>query len=189
MLKIAAIVIMALASVSFGAVKLVAPDVVPAAADGTFAVPLALEITGGEQVLGLSLFGVSSAGTGTVKVTTLGRVLPTGDTDPGVIISDWTVSQTAIKNKFIGGALDMGGSVADVSDPATWITLGGPLMTLNLQVPVTSQIPLTITWKAAYTNADQNPVAMADAVTLVPEPISALLLAVGAAFFARRRVA
>jgi hypothetical protein len=185
MLKIAALVTMALASVSFGAVSLQAPDMVVPNPDGTFSIPIQLNITGGEQVLGLSIFGFSDKGANTVQVVT--RDLPADG--PGTIIADWTVSQTAIKTKYIGGSLDMGGSVADPMDPGTYITAGGPLMTLNLKSPVLTNIPLTVTLKSSYTNADFNPVSMADVSVYVPEPISALLLAVGAAFFARRRVA
>lgn len=180
-MKLAAVVTMLLASSVFGAVSLGidAPGKVgnTITVDATNAAALTITLLNPDA---LNLNGFSLKGTS----STAGAVTITGRTPLDSVIKDPTVA--AVGSKFIESVPDLG-LTANAGEGKTAASI--PVMTLTLQVAA-DKLPQTLTLWGSWNSADFDEGAIAQTtVTLapVPEPASMMLIAAGAAFFARRR--
>lgn len=179
-----AIASMLLATSAFGAVSLNwgVDKVVPQA--GVAQLTLSMDIGAGDQVNGFN--GVLS-GDKDVKVTRA-TPLPASNFFTGVLVVD------TVSDKAVGPAakVDLGGINADGFAAAPSGSM--KLCDLTVKLDPAVQLPITLTITGAY-NTPLNPDTFefqtiqlpATSVTIVPEPASMMLLAAGAAFFARRR--
>jgi len=75
-----------------------------------------------------------------------------------------------------------------LNGPASGVTVGGDLITLTLETNPDATYPITVTFMGDWSFVDGvNDFWEPLTLTITPEPASMLLLAAGAAFFARRR--
>jgi len=112
-------------------------------------------------------------------------------------VTPWVANTSKIPGKALADLGDLGFNTSDATTPA-YLTAGGPLVTYNFWLPAgvpTSDIKIrfncsTTLFTGEYSDGiplTADGPAVATVVTLTPEPASMLLLAAGAAFFARRR--
>lgn len=172
---IAAILTLALASSAFGAVTLVAPDQVIPDATGRVNITLSLSNPDGASVWGYGLKATLPAGVATVVART----------NNSGFFNDPTAADSLVLNKSLEAIPDLGFSGVVFTDTkATDL----PLQTLGLQIAPGATLPAVITFSSVIADIDFNETNLDPVnVTVVPEPASMLLVAAGAAFFARRR--
>jgi len=178
-MKIAAVLSVLLASSAFGAASL---SVTPtdAVIDASRQVTLEFAVTpdGTDDINGLGIKVVAPGNS--VRVVSRTATNPT--------LSD-PLYASSVTSKLIESINDLGYASADYT---VGTKVAGPLMTLVLavepSVEVSPAAPLTIQFIGTWADTDFNegPAGTAT-VNIVPEPASMLLLAVGGAFFARRR--
>jgi hypothetical protein len=188
--KIAPIVGISLASVAFGAVSISTPATVPQAADGTWTLDVMISITGNEQIAGFGLLAIPAlpggqdiTGRVTVMRTHVHPLFPVFE----------TAEVKSPKALTLTGP-DLGGVVADVLvGPFLTAENAGPrLMTLQFTTPPMTpptNLPVTLHFQGTWVDATTiDTGGTLDSVTvLTPEPVSALLVAAGAAgAFGRR---
>ncbi|MEP0844839.1 MAG: PEP-CTERM sorting domain-containing protein [Phycisphaerae bacterium] len=175
-MKLATVLSMLLATSAFAAPMLVVSPGPEAAVDA-----------GGQVVLTISITndGVNLNGYSLKASVPAGKVRVTGRTNLNGVITDPTDPNAV--NKMLEAVNDLGYTGAFGSGTAAPDV---PLMTLTLKLEPGVTIPpaIPITFTGSWNDVDFNEGTFAPTmVTLVPEPASMMLLAAGAAFFARRR--
>jgi len=175
-IKLAAVLSMLLATSAFAAPLLVitpSPDV---SVDPTGKATLTISITNdGVNLNGYSLKANSPAG----------KVRLSARQNLNAVITDAT--DTAAVGKMLEAIGDLGYTAAVGAGTAAPDV---PAMVLTLQLEPGVAIPpaIPITFTGSWNDVDFNEgVFLPQQISLVPEPASMLLLAAGAAFFARRR--
>jgi len=181
-----AIAVMLLATSAFGGVTL---TVSPAdgkltmdATTRTVSFTMGLDITGTDKVNGFSLATLSPPN----------KIQVSAVSYPGTPITDANVPGTVGMILDDQGVLDFGATAA-AGQYATLTSTGGhvDVITLTLQVlpgvVVDQANPLMTDWYMFPTINDQAAEFAPVTLTITPEPASMLLVAAGAAFFARRR--
>jgi hypothetical protein len=177
---------MLLATSAFGAISLkVSPDspITVDALTGNASITLSLDNPDGVNVWGVSLQLLGGADADKVRLVTRTNLSPT--------MTDPTTTDPNVNDKVIGGATaDIGYTGAiGVGTAAASV----PLMQLALRVEPAALAnlatdPIDLTVRSFVFDVDFNQIDVPDVgVQLVPEPASMLLVAAGAAFFARRR--
>jgi len=210
MMKIA-VAVMVLATSAFGAVglKLVdsvgAPDVldVPPPVGGTFSVDVIINASANEQLAGMGFFLKTTQGgsdvSGLLRIST--RSLPLQVLDDSLPKLDSAFSNAQVTNNTaagqFGGTLkpenryNLGGITRGTEPPDSLWANGEKVMGLTFTVLADITAPTTIqivrgTWNDPSGDVSY-PYNTLGAYNIVPEPVSMMLLAAGAAFFARRR--
>jgi len=191
MKKIAVILMLALASSAFGAVTLTAPHELNIST-GSAVLPISIIVdqTGVDPsdgtspfpgTNGFSVFLLSNAG-GQASLTARSAVV-------APLIVDFTKTDSNIGLPYtIPAAADPNKDLGSTTSTDNLMSYSGVYMNLTIAAPA-SAIGKTVTILSSWGNPtdfgnyDLAPVV----VTLTPEPASMLLLAAGAAFFARRR--
>jgi len=175
---------MLLATSVFGATQLnindraaLPNDVSPDAA-GVFTLTFSLVNPSQFQLAGYSL-APTSASAGAVTLVTR--------TNTNLQITDPTSTQGAVQNKLVDTlmATDLGytGDFDTKFDASANI----PLMVLTVKLAAGATVPQPLSFKIIAYDLGFNSETSTASVNLVPEPASMMLLAAGAAFFARRR--
>jgi hypothetical protein len=203
MTKIAAVALLAMAPVAFGEVTLDLNDtngdavrMTPVANGEVLTLTIDLGITGSEAVAGYTYFLHSSV-PGAFRIT--------GRTNNSAIIADFTSSNAAVTNALFNSLNPRNGNDLGATGPA----IGVPeldaefapglddIMTITLTaqqdvdaavISISGSSDVTV---ASWSDLDGNQTAFASVgtYTILPEPVSALLLVLGGLFVTRRRVA
>ena len=181
-LKPVAIVSMLLSTTAFGATHLqIDPNGAFPDATNTHTLVLTLDNPNGFQVAGYSL-KITSATPGAL------RLITRTNNQVGVL-TDATTGQSGVQNKEVGTLLntvDLGYS-GDF-DTVEVHTNPVALQTLTLRLEPGVSYPQTISFLIKASNLNLQAETSVASITLgAPEPASMMLLAAGAAFFARRR--
>lgn len=187
-MKLVAVISMVLASSAFGALSITVTGNgvvgdgaggynVPVGPDGRSAVmTLAFSNPDGVALWGYSIKGLVAPGL--VKVDSRSAMGKATD-----------VTDSAAVGKMLEAIGDLGYTGPTSGDNSS-NAASVPIMTLGLVLAPPTTIPPTIpiTFQATAFNPNYDEFAVGDLkITLVPEPASMLLVAAGAAFFARRR--
>jgi len=201
--KIALATILLVAPTAYGASALMVTAENWDATAKTFDLVISVD-PAGQQYIGMSIFAKPNTPVADNAFKIVSRQFaPDG---PGLISSEpgWSGS---IANKYLTASTtgkDLGGSI-DTSDvdhfPDGYATAGGLVQTLHMVLTNTADptptSPVKLSFWGAFTDPDYAAKGFGNArnssnplvVELTPEPASMLLLAAGAAFFARRRKA
>jgi len=174
---------MLLATTAFGAVDLtVTPLQATPNAAKQVVLTISLDITAPSAVNGIGIYPVTDA-VNAVKVA--------GRAATNSVLTDPTDSAAVGRILDASGAIDLGFTAAVGASTAA----SGPVETLTLELMPganpTQQNPILITfygvWSGPNGTGGGDNLDIFKVVSITPEPASMLLLAAGAAFFARRR--